>query len=106
PELVALALDEESRRRAGLQEREVRHHRHRQAESEERAHALFGAAHPQGHRSAEGKAAEDEGESREAALHLRERGADVVLLAAALVVRAFAAPDAPEVEAQDGYAVP
>ena len=90
PELVLISLDEEPRRAAGVQEGRVRDHGEREAQREQRAHARVAAARAQGHGGPEGEAARDEGKAGEPARRLVERRADVVLLAAPVVVDAFA----------------
>ncbi len=116
-ELVPLALDEETRL-ADLAERgpslvagqgtrpreSVVHHPEGKPEGEDGADPRVAGGHAERDRRAEGEAAEDEGQAREAVFHLEERGPRVLLLARAVVVCPLAAADAPEVEAEDGEA--
>ena len=103
-ELVALALHEQSRLPHLRERRRVAPAAQRVAECGHGAHARLARGHPQRHRGAEGEAAEHQRQAREAPLQLVERRAGVLLLPAAVVVPALAAPDPPEVEAQRGEA--
>ena len=104
-EVVPLALHEEARLGRPLQHARVAEAHEREAEREHRSYARVPRGDAQRHDGAEREAAQHERRSGEAPLQLRERGARVLLLAVAVVVDAFAATHAAEVEAQHGEAL-
>src|SRR5262249_32752012 len=100
-EFVPLALNEELRLLTRPHTLEVVS-RQRRRDADERRHVVVFGADSERHPAAEGHTDRPEAYARIARPHERQAGAKVVELAASLVPRTFARPDAAEVESQHG----